>query len=100
MSVEPEGHRAFCVYVLANGAGRFYVGQTADIKERLAQHNSGEVRWTSSRGPWSLVYTEYFPNRAAAMAREKALKSGRASQELKTKLRAVANGRASPSGKD
>ncbi|MPZ24646.1 MAG: hypothetical protein GEU28_14200 [Dehalococcoidia bacterium] len=46
--------------VLRNPAGRLYVGQTSDLTRRLQQHLSGESRWTSSRGPWSLVYSEEF----------------------------------------
>lgn len=30
---------AFFVYVLANPQGKSYVGQTADLERRLAQHN-------------------------------------------------------------
>ncbi|MGE3074240.1 MAG: GIY-YIG nuclease family protein [Dehalococcoidia bacterium] len=75
------------VYVLRNPDGRLYVGHTADLTRRLEQHSNGESRWTASRGPWELAHTEDFDSRAAAMAREKALKTGRANQELRDLLR-------------
>jgi putative endonuclease len=76
----------FWVYVLRNPQGRFYVGQTDDLRARLGQHNNGEARWTNGRGPWDLVYFEDFSSRSGAMKRERQLKSGRASQELKKRL--------------
>jgi putative endonuclease len=45
---------AYRVYVLQNHAGRFYVGVTADVKQRLAEHNAGRSRWTRGKGPWVL----------------------------------------------
>ena len=45
------------VYVLQNGAGRLYVGLSADVSRRLRQHNAGVSRWTRGKGPWSLIWT-------------------------------------------
>lgn len=69
---------AFTVYVLRNGAGALYIGQTADLERRLAEHVSGAGGWTGGRdrGPWELVHTEEFETRAEAVARERALKRG------------------------
>jgi predicted GIY-YIG superfamily endonuclease len=76
----------FWGYVLRNSEGRFYIGHTDDLSARLGQHNNGEARWTSSRGPWDLVHFEEFSSRSEAMKRERQLKSGRASQDLKQRL--------------
>ena len=43
------------VYILRNPGGRFYIGLAEDVARRLQQHNSGESRWTKTRGPWRLV---------------------------------------------
>ncbi len=67
------------VYVLANLEGETYVGQTSDLDRRLQQHNhpapNGTLHTKRRPGPWRLVYSEQCPSRAAAMKREKQLKS-------------------------
>ncbi len=62
--------------------GRFYTGYTANLRNRLAQHNQGRVRSTKRRRPFELVYWESFRTRSEAMRRERQLKSlGRAGKE-------------------
>ena len=76
----------FHVYVLRNGEGRFYVGQTDDLERRIAEHNTSTAFSTRNRGPWQLVHYEEFASRADALKRQRQLKSGRKSQELKRNL--------------
>jgi hypothetical protein len=46
------------VYILYSfKIDRFYVGQTINLKNRLAEHNSGESPNTSMGIPWSLVWS-------------------------------------------
>jgi putative endonuclease len=71
----------FTVYVLiSESTGRRYVGQTDDLPRRLSEHNSVDHnprKFTSrNAGPWRLVHQETVVTRAAAMHREKWLKSG------------------------
>jgi len=71
----------YYVYVLVStSTGKRYIGQTADIDRRLAEHNTPghNARKHTSRnsGPWRLLHSEQYPARAEAMAREKWLKSG------------------------
>jgi len=73
----------FFVYVLRNEAGRHYTGFTSDLAQRLEQHNRGTTKSTKNRGPWVLIYQEDVATRAAAMRREKVLKSGQGREELK-----------------
>ncbi len=72
---------AFFVYVLLNPEGKTYVGQTTDLSSRLSQHNDSNCRLTlhtkRRRGPWRLIHSEEFATRAAAMRREKELKTGK-----------------------
>jgi predicted GIY-YIG superfamily endonuclease len=44
------------VYILNSLAerGRFYVGSTDDLKDRLKKHNNGEVPHTSKYKPWDI----------------------------------------------
>ena len=71
----------FWVYVLVSqSTGRRYIGQTSDLIRRIHEHNTPEhnlQRYTSRHaGPWRLIHSEEHPTRAAAMQRERWLKSG------------------------
>ncbi len=81
---------AFFVYVLANPHAKCYVGQTADLQRRLAQHNDPGCRLTlhtkRHSGPWRLLHFEELPSRSAAMQREKELKSGKGREWIRRVL--------------
>ena len=66
---------AYIVYVLLNPEGKTYVGQTADLNRRLAQHNDPDCRLAMHAkrhaGPWRLLHFESCASRSAAMLREK-----------------------------
>ncbi len=67
----------FYVYILLSLKDKkFYVGFTADLKDRLSRHARGEVRSTMNRRPLKLIHYEYFINEDDAKAREVFLKSG------------------------
>jgi predicted GIY-YIG superfamily endonuclease len=73
----------FCyVYILESEklAGRFYVGLTDDLGERLDRHNAGAVSHTSQFRPWRVKTAIAFRERDRAAAFEHYLKtsSGRA----------------------
>lgn len=66
----------FYVYVLKSLIkDRYYTGQTNDLKQRLAEHNSGNVYSTKNLKPLKLVYFEKLENRSESVKREKYLKS-------------------------
>jgi putative endonuclease len=66
----------FHVYILqSEKTGRFYVGQTQDVQERLARHNEGRAAYTRAGRPWRLVYQEEHESRSAAVQRESELKA-------------------------
>jgi putative endonuclease len=81
---------AFFVYVLSNPQGKTYVGQTADIVRRVAQHNDPDCRLTlhtkRHAGPWRLLHSEKFPSRSAAMCRERERKSGKGREWIRRVL--------------
>ena len=54
---------------------KLYVGQTANLKERLIEHKEGRVKSTKNRRPLVLIHRESFTTRYDAMRREKFLKS-------------------------
>lgn len=76
----------YYVYVLKSEQHyRFYVGMSQDVERRLAEHNSGKTKSTKGYRPWKLFFYEAFPDRQAARAREKYLKSGYGKQWIKEK---------------
>ena len=54
--------------------GRYYIGQTKNLIERVAYHNSGYSVALKNRGPWTLVYSEEYPSRSEAVRRETQIK--------------------------
>lgn len=63
------------VYVLECADGSLYTGYTTDVERRVAEHDAGEgAKYTRGRTPVSLVHTESFETRSAAMSREYAIK--------------------------
>ena len=63
----------FFVYFLKLDDGKFYVGQTRELRERLSEHIDGKVASTKGLSP-RLQYFEILPTREAAEIRESELK--------------------------
>ncbi len=55
--------------------GRYYIGSTDNIEERIKRHNKGYSRYTKGKGPFKLVYKETYSTRSGAKKREYYLKS-------------------------
>jgi putative endonuclease len=77
----------YYVYILkSQSAGRYYIGHTHDLTQRIGQHNthtlSGSASTKRLKGPWELVYSEEYPTRTLAMTREKELKSWKSSTAI------------------
>ena len=66
---------SYYVYLLRCGDGSLYTGYTEDVERRLAVHQSGKgAKYTRSRLPVELVYSEELPDKSAALRREAAIK--------------------------
>ena len=75
----------YYVYILKCSDGTYYTGYTPDPEERLKTHNQGKgAKYTRSRLPVALVYTERCSDKPAAMKREAAIK--RMTREDKDRL--------------
>lgn len=62
---------AWLCYMLQCADGTLYTGITNDIEKRIAAHNGGTAsKYTRSRLPVRLVYSETCPDRSAASRRE------------------------------
>jgi putative endonuclease len=63
------------VYLLRCRDGSLYCGWTDDLERRVATHNAGKgARYTRSRKPVRLVWSEELADRSAALKREIAVK--------------------------
>ncbi len=65
----------YSVYILKCADGSLYTGYAADLKERLGLHNQGKgAKYTRSRLPVRLAYSEECAGKPAAMKREAEIK--------------------------
>lgn len=55
--------------------GKYYIGYTSNLEERLKLHNSNKNLATKNLGPWDLFYFEEFKNEVEAIKKEKQIKS-------------------------
>jgi putative endonuclease len=63
------------VYIVRCGDGSLYTGATNDLAARVSAHNKGRgARYTRSRLPVALVFSEVKRTRGAALSREWQLK--------------------------
>ena len=66
------------VYILEVRGGGYYVGSTPDLDRGIAQHHLGiGSKWTASRSPVRVVYTQEFPSLREAFEAERQLKGWR-----------------------
>jgi putative endonuclease len=76
------------VYILQNKRdGKFYTGSTNDLKGRLREHQSGNVKSTCNRRPLELIYYERCLNEDDAKQRENYLKSGMGKKYIRNRLK-------------
>ena len=62
-------------YIVRCADGSLYTGWTNDIEQRLVMHNSGKgARYTRSRLPVELVWSEEQPSQETARSREARIK--------------------------
>ena len=72
------------VYILRCGDGSLYTGWTNDLDKRVQTHNTGKGgKYTRSRLPVSLVYSEKLDSKEAAMKREAEIKKLKKSEKEK-----------------
>lgn len=73
--MESTKEKRYFTYFLRCADGTFYCGYTTDPERRAAVHNSGiGAKYTRSRRPVELTYTESFATKSEALKREAAMK--------------------------
>ncbi|MDR1069089.1 MAG: GIY-YIG nuclease family protein [Clostridiales Family XIII bacterium] len=75
--------RTYYVYIAECADGTLYTGYTVNVERRAKAHNDGRgAKYTKPRRPVTIVYTESFPSKSAAMKREAAIKRLRRQKKL------------------
>ena len=69
---DKEAERFF-VYILKDEKGKFYVGQTRDLRARMSEHRDGKTRSTAGH-KMKLQYFEEYKDRKSVELREAELK--------------------------
>ncbi|MCA9386184.1 GIY-YIG nuclease family protein [Candidatus Dojkabacteria bacterium] len=65
----------YFVYIVECNDGTFYTGIAKDLESRVNKHNEGKgAKYTRSRIPVNLVYSETQESRSAALKREYEIK--------------------------
>jgi len=63
------------VYIVRCSDGTLYTGWAVDVAARVKAHNAGRgAKYTRTRRPVRLIYSEELPTRAEAMQRERQIK--------------------------
>ena len=66
---------SFWVYILKCADNSYYTGHTDNLEERIAKHRAGEIhRYTSTRLPITLLFSDEFLTREEALACERRIK--------------------------
>ncbi len=80
-----ESEESWLLYVLECQDGTYYTGITKDLERRIVQHNRGTAsRYTRTRRPVKVIYSESCGSHPSALVRECAVKA--LSREEKEKL--------------
>ncbi|MGB9824259.1 MAG: GIY-YIG nuclease family protein [Candidatus Hydrothermia bacterium] len=74
----------FYVYLLKSlSTGRYYIGHTQNLEERLNRHNQGRSVYTRGKGPWVILGYKVFETRSEAFGYERKLKRMRREEVLR-----------------
>lgn len=66
-----KSNKNWYLYLVRCADDTIYTGISSDVQARIDKHNSGRgAKYTSTRLPVRLIYSESQPNRISAMKRE------------------------------
>jgi putative endonuclease len=78
----------YYIYILQSEKnGKYYIGSTNNLEDRLKRHNDGRSRYTKSGIPWELLYREEHVDRSSALKREKQIKRQKSKESIKALVR-------------
>ncbi len=64
----------YSTYILQLNNGAYYTGSTANLEQRLLEHQNGKVKSTKNNLPCKLIYSEKHQDRSSAQSREYQIK--------------------------
>lgn len=77
----------YSVYILQSiSSGKYYIGSTSNLVDRISRHNGNREKSTRGKGPWKIVYTEHCPTKSKSLQREKLIKSYKGGNAFKKLL--------------
>ena len=80
----------FFTYVLVSeSTGRYYIGSTGNIEDRLEHHNAGRTKLTKGFRLWRLIHQEEYDTLPHARNRESLLKSWKSRSYLESQLHLI-----------
>lgn len=64
--------KPYTLYILQCSDGTYYTGIAIDVEKRLLEHNTSDkgAKYTHSRRPLTLMYTEICDDKSTALKRE------------------------------
>ncbi|MFA5840178.1 MAG: GIY-YIG nuclease family protein [Candidatus Margulisiibacteriota bacterium] len=66
--------------------GKYYVGSTKDVQNRLDEHNSGKTKSTKALRPLELIYIETYQSNSEARKRELFIKNRKSRKYIESLL--------------
>ncbi|MDZ4227789.1 MAG: GIY-YIG nuclease family protein [Candidatus Levybacteria bacterium] len=80
-------NKMFYVYILKSKIdNKLYTGFSKDLKQRIRDHDKGNVNSTKNRRPLELIYYEAYRDKESALKREKFLKTTKGKLQLKKQI--------------
>jgi len=80
----PQQNFMYFVYILQSlSTGKYYIGYTSNLVNRLKQHQKGKTKSTKNRGPYKIVYKEKFLTKEKAYKRERQIKKFKGGEAFK-----------------
>jgi putative endonuclease len=79
----------FYTYILySKKIDRYYIGSSANLQDRIKRHNQGRSKATKpGASDWTLVFSEEYPSRQEAVARELFIKRQKSRVFIKKLIR-------------
>ena len=53
----------------------YYIGHASDLNDRIKKHNTNHKGYTGRANDWTLAYSEEYPDKKSAYARERQVKA-------------------------
>mgnify|MGYP006289285099 CR=1 FL=1 len=73
----------YFVYILySQSKGRYYVGSTGNLEDRMTRHKQGRSKATKAGRPWQLVFKKQFQDRSSAYQYEMYIKKQKSSRYI------------------